>query len=58
MDQTRSTPAKVRRFVECVGDVVRRKAIALEIEEHELAELNRLLEKFYAEVKEQKRPRL
>ena len=27
------------------------KSIALEIEEHELAELNRLLEKFYAEVK-------
>jgi len=27
------------------------KSIALEIEEHEATELNRLLEKFYAEVK-------
>ena len=28
------------------------KSIALEIEEHEAPELNRLLEKFYAEVKD------
>ena len=38
-----STPAKVHRF----GS----KERALEIEGHEPAELNRLLEKFYAEVK-------
>jgi len=34
-----------------VEDFVRRKEIALEIEEYELAEQNRLFEKFYAEVK-------
>ena len=32
-------------------DVVRRKEIDFEIEKHQPAELNRLLEKFYAEVK-------
>ena len=32
-------------LVKCVEDMVRR-SIALEIEEHEPAELNRLLEKF------------
>ena len=43
MVQKISTPAKVRRFG-CVWKT-------LEIEKHEPAELNRLLEKFYAEVK-------
>jgi len=38
-------------LVKCVEDFVRRKEIALEIEEYELAEQNRLFEKFYAEVK-------
>ena len=42
------TPAKVRRLWKtwCEG-----LNIALDIEEHEPAELTRLLEKFYAEVK-------
>ena len=43
--------AKVRRFG-CVWKTwCEGKSIALEIEEHEPAEQNRLLEKFYAEVK-------
>ena len=41
-----STPAKV-----CYFGLVCGKSIPLEIEEHEPAELNRLFEKFYAEVK-------